>query len=105
MLWIVHAFLACISSLILDANEVRVQWLEIEMWERRAYKVVFVENCAMLDLIIEIHEDSVLYELRLQEALLVNWTVEDALEAQIPEEVLNVVFGKEVLLEIACEVC
>ena len=59
----------------------------------------------MLDLIIEIHEDSVLYELRLQEALLVNWTVEDALEAQIPEEVLNVVFGKEVLLEIACEVC
>ena len=59
----------------------------------------------MLDLIIEIHENSILHELGLQKTLLVDWTVEDALEAQIPEEVLDVVLSEEVLLEIACEVC
>ena len=64
-----------------------------------------MENCAMLDLIIEVHENGVLDELSLQKAFLIDWTVEDALEGQVPEEVLDVVFGKEILLEIAREVC
>ena len=59
----------------------------------------------MLDLIIKVHENRILDELSLQKAFLIDWTVEDALKGQVPEEVLDVVFGEEVLLEIAREVC
>ena len=74
------------------------------MRQRRADEVIFVENCGMLDLIFEIHQDCILDELRLQETLLIDWTVKDALKAQIPKEVVDVVFREEVLLEIASEV-
>ena len=40
-----------------------------------------MENGGMLDLLVEIHQDSILYKLCLQETFLVDWTVEDALEA------------------------
>ena len=58
----------------------------------------------MLDLVVKIHQNSVLHELCLEEALLVDRTVEDALEGQIPEEVVDVVLVEEVLGEISCEV-
>ena len=58
----------------------------------------------MLDFLIEIHKNGILYELCLQETLLVNWAVEDALEGQIPEEVCDIVLCEEVLREITCEV-
>ena len=58
----------------------------------------------MLDLVVKIHQNSVLHELCLKEALLVDWTVKDALEAQIPEEVVDIVLVEEVLREVSCEV-
>jgi len=63
-----------------------------------------MKNGGMLDLVVEVHQNRVLHELCLQEALLVDRAVEDALEAQIPEEVVDVVFIEEVLAEVACEV-
>ena len=63
-----------------------------------------MENGAMLNLIVKIHKDGILDKLSLKEAFLVNWAVEDALEAQIPEEVVGIVFREEVFLQVASEV-
>lgn len=58
-----------------------------------------MEDGAVLDLVLEIHQNRILHELRLQKALLVNRTVEEALVTQVPEEVHGVVFGEEVFGE------
>ena len=63
-----------------------------------------MEDGAVLDLVVEVHQDGVLDELGLEEALLVDGAVEDALEGEAPEEVGDVVLGEEVLLEVAREV-
>ena len=64
-----------------------------------------MEDSDVFDLIFKVKEDGILDELGLQEGLFVDWTVEKALIAQIPEEVGRVVLQEEVLLEIASEVC
>ena len=69
------------------------------MRQRGANEKVLMENCAMLDLILEIHQYRILHELCLQETLLVNGTVEEALIAEVPEEIHGVVFDEEVLGE------
>jgi hypothetical protein len=38
-------------------------------------------------------------KLGLEEATLINWTIEKSLEANIPEEVVTVLLRKEILLE------
>ena len=57
-----------------------------------------------LSRLIKLHENAVLQVLRLQEGLTVNRTVEEAFEAQIPEEVLRILPLEEVLVEVDCEV-
>ena len=59
----------------------------------------------MLYLVFEVHQDCILYELRLQKALFVDWAVEEALVAEVPEEVGGEVLDEEVLAEVAGEVC
>ena len=56
-----------------------------------------MENCTVLDLVFEVHQDGILDKLGLQKALFVNWTVEETLVAEIPEKVHRIVFGEEVL--------
>ena len=102
--WVADALRRGVGCLVLNANEVRVEGLQVEVGKGGANEVVLVEDGAVLDLVIEVHQDGVLHELGLQEALLVNGTVEYALERQAPEEVADVVLGEEVLLEVACEV-
>ena len=58
-----------------------------------------MENRTVLNLVFEIHQNSVLNELCLQETFLVNRAVEEALIAQVPEEVHRVVFSEEVFRE------
>ena len=88
----------------LHADEVRVEDLDVEVRQRRADEVVLVEDGAVLDLVLEVHEDRILHELRLQETLLVDRAVEEALVAQVPEEVGREVLHEEVLAEVAREV-
>ena len=58
----------------------------------------------MLDLILEIHQYRILDKLRLQETLLVDGTVEEALIAEVPEEIHGVVLDEKVLGEGASEI-
>ena len=58
----------------------------------------------MFHLIFEIHQDCILHKLRLKKAFLVNWTVKEALVAQIPKEVHRVVFSEEVFAKVSGEV-
>ena len=67
------------------------------MGQRRADEEIFVENRTVLNLIFEVHQNGVLNELRLQETFLIDWTVEESLVAQIPEEVHGVVLCEEIL--------
>ena len=59
----------------------------------------------MLYLVFEVHQDCILHKLCLQKALLVDWAVEEALVAEVPEEVGSEVLDEEVLAEVAGEVC
>lgn len=56
-----------------------------------------MENCTVLDLVFEVHQDGILDKLGLQEALFVNWAVKETLVAEVPEKVHRIVFGEEVL--------
>lgn len=58
----------------------------------------------MFNEIIEFCEQAVLNKFGLEEAPLVDGTVEEALEADIPKEVGAVFLSKEVLLEVTSEV-
>ena len=58
----------------------------------------------MLDLILEIHQYRILDKLRLQETLLVDGTIEEALIAEVPEEIHGVVLDEKVLGEGASEI-
>ena len=75
------------------------------MGQARADKVVLVEDGNVFNLVFEVQQDGILDKLSLQERLLVNWTVKEALVAQIPKEIGRVVLQEEVLLEIASKVC
>lgn len=74
------------------------------MRQTRADKVVLVENSDMLDKVIKLSQQPVLHEFCLQEAAFVNGTVEESLEADIPEEIGAVFLSEEVLCEVACVV-
>jgi len=63
-----------------------------------------MENRTVLHLVFKIHQNGVLNELCLQETFLVNRAVEEALIAQVPEEVHRVVFSEEILRERSREV-
>ena len=71
----------------LDSNEVGVKDLNVQVGQRGADEVVLMENGTVLDLVFEVHEDCVLDELSLEETLLIDWTVEESLVAQVPEEI------------------
>lgn len=58
----------------------------------------------MLNEIIELSEQSILHELCLQKAALVDRTIEKALETNVPEKVGAVFFSEEILCEVAREV-
>ena len=58
----------------------------------------------MLDLVLEIHQYRILDKLRLQETLLVDGTIEEALIAEVPEEIHGVVLDEKVLGEGASEI-
>ena len=55
----------------------------------------------MLYLVFKIHQNGILDKLGLQEALFVNWTIEETLITEIPEKVHGIVFGKEVLRKVS----
>ena len=63
-----------------------------------------MENCTVLDLVFKVHQDGILDKLGLQEALFINWTVKEALVAEIPEKVHGIVFGEEVLRKVSSEI-
>lgn len=63
-----------------------------------------MEEGNVLDLVFELHKHAVLKVLSLQECLPVNWTIKQALEAQIPHDVLNILLGEEILVEVLGEV-
>jgi hypothetical protein len=71
------------------------------MWQTRTNKVVLVEYSDMLDEFIKLSQQPVLNELCLQEASFVNRTVEESLEADIPEEIGAVFLSEEILSEVA----
>jgi len=58
----------------------------------------------VLHLVLEVHQNRILHELRLQETLLVDRAVEKALIGEIPEEVRSEILDEEVLGEVPCEV-
>ena len=58
----------------------------------------------MLNLIFVVHQDGILHELSLQETFLVDWAVEKALVAEVPEKVHSVVLREEILAEVPREV-
>ena len=67
------------------------------MGQTGANEEILMKNCAMLDLVFKIHQNGILDKLGLQEALFVNWTIEETLITEIPEKVHGIVFGEEVL--------
>lgn len=81
----------------LDTDQVRVEDLNVQVRQGRADEEILVENRTVLNLIFEVHQNGVLNELRLKETFLINWTVEEALVAQVPEEVHGVVLSEEIL--------
>ena len=74
------------------------------MGQRGTNEVVLMEDGAVLYLALEVHQDGILYELSLEETLLVNGTVEYALVTEGPEEATGEVTQEEVLDEVPCEV-
>ena len=66
------------------------------MGQGGANEVILVEYCAMLNLILKIHQDGVLDKLSLQEALLIDRAVKESLITEIPEEVHGIVLDEEV---------
>jgi hypothetical protein len=64
-----------------------------------------VGDRAVLHLVFEVHQDGILDKLGLKETFLVDWAVEEALVAEVPEEIHCVILGEEVLGEVSCEVC
>jgi hypothetical protein len=76
----------------------------LEVGQRGGNKVILVEDCRVLDGVLEFEHEAVLDELGLQEGLLVDGAVEEALEADVPKEVGGVLFAEEVLLEGAREI-
>lgn len=69
------------------------------MGEGGGDEVVFVENSSVLNGVFKFKEESILHKLRLQERLLVNRAVEEALETNVPEEVGHILFAEEILCE------
>ena len=74
------------------------------MGQRGANEEVLVENRTVLHLVFEVHQDGILDELGLEETFLVNGAVEEALVAEVPEEIHCVILGEEILGEVPCEV-
>ena len=74
------------------------------MGQCRADEVVLMEDGTVLNLILEVHQDCILDELGLQETLLIDWTIKDALVAHRPEKAACEVLDEEVLSKVACEV-
>jgi len=72
--------------------------------QRGANEEVLVENRAVLHLVFEVHQDGILDELCLKETFLVDRAVEEALVAEVPEEIHCVILGEEVFGEVPCEV-
>ena len=60
-----------------------------------------MENCAVLHLILEVHQNGILDELSLEETFLVDGAVEKALITEVPEEICCVVFSEEILRKVA----
>ena len=56
-----------------------------------------MKDSTVLNLILEIHQDGILDKLCLQEAFLVNRTIEESLVAEIPEKVRREILHKEML--------
>jgi hypothetical protein len=63
-----------------------------------------MEKRQMLNLVFKFHKNAILQILCLQECLPVNWTIEKALETQIPHQVLDVFFAEEIFVEIVREI-
>ena len=74
------------------------------MRQTRANEVIFVEDSHMLYKIIKLSQQAILNKFSLQEGALINWTIEESLETDIPEEVSAVLFSEEVFLEGSGEV-
>ena len=63
-----------------------------------------MEDGSMLNKLIKLCQQAILYELCLQERSFVNRTVKKALKANIPKEVGAVLFGEKVFTEAFCKV-
>ena len=83
------------------ANQIAVQILDVEVGQWRADKVILVEDSHMLHKIIKFSQETILHKLSLEEGSFINWTVEESLEANIPEEIVSVLLSKEVFREAA----
>lgn len=69
-----------------------------------ANEVIFVENSHMFYKIIKLSQQAVLNKFSLQKRALIDRTIEESLETDIPEEVSAVLFSEEVFLEGSGEV-
>ena len=63
-----------------------------------------MEHSDVLDLLLKLHKDAILQVLRLKVRFAVDWTVEEAGEAQVPHQVLDILSTEEVLIEIVSEI-
>ena len=63
-----------------------------------------MEHSDVLHLLLKLHKDAILQVLRLKVRFAVDWTVEEAGEAQVPHQVLDILSTEEVLVEIVSEI-
>lgn len=78
--------------------------MNVHVRNRRAHKVVLVEDSTMFDRLLEVKQETILHKLCLQKTLLLKLAVVKPRKAEIPEEIVRDLATKEVLAEVACEV-
>lgn len=85
-------------------NQVAINVLNIKVGQTRAHEVILVKDSDMLDKVLKLRQKAVLDEFSLQEAPFVDGAVEEALETDVPEEVVAVFLCEEVLGKLVREV-
>lgn len=74
------------------------------MGQTWAYEIVLMEDCHMLNEIVKLCQQAILYKFCLQEWSFIYWAIEKSLETNIPKEIGAVFLSKKVFREISSEI-